>query len=207
MTMKAVICFLVPSVLGSALVVIGEPVSARVSCEPDVSYKSETAIKDLPAGDLIRVVGLASPTVVEQPTVFEMSIEEASDGPNEKMKATEESASAIPSEALWPDANGAILLNLQTGRNGPNNSIRRNPWIAGGPLGNTGNESIMFCGGVIIGPTERVALLNGRILKRGDKFGMFIVLDVSPLGVIFGLSRASFVVPRGRRVTVNLTNI
>jgi hypothetical protein len=137
--------------------------------------------------------------------LFTVSIPEATDWPNEKTKSTEELVSAIPPEALWPDANGTILLNL--GRNGPNNSIRRNPWIANMPLGNAGNESILFCGGVIIGPTEKVAILNGRILKQGDKFGLFSVLGISPLGVIFGLSKAAFVAPRGRRVTVSLMNL
>lgn len=108
---------------------------------------------------------------------------------------------AVPSGALWPDANDTITAKSRDDRDGPYGVVTRNPWeIRAAATSPVGTSSIS-CGGIIVGGIGgSIAFLNGRIARRGDTIGKFEVLSVLPLGVILVRDGLFFVIPRGRRV-------
>lgn len=109
---------------------------------------------------------------------------------------------AIPADARWPDANDRIDAGPagDPSRAGPAGT--RNPWEV--RLPRMGVETVFACGGVIdAGMGGAVAILNGRVARRGDSFGGFGVAVVVAAGVVLERNGVFFVIPRGRRATLS----
>lgn len=107
----------------------------------------------------------------------------------------------VPLNALWPDKNGTIVVTPLNVRNGAFEC--RNPWeICSSGLSNHDASTLKSGGTVVGGAGGAVAFVNGRIVRRGDVIGVFEVLSVLPIGIVFKGGGVFFVVPRGRCVVV-----
>ncbi len=110
----------------------------------------------------------------------------------------------IPRNVRWPDAHDRIEAGLAGDAAGRGAPGARNPWeVRPRPKG-TAAETVLFCGGVIEGDgVDPVAILNGRVVRRGDAVGAFSVEGVAATGVVLERNGAFFMIPLGRRTTLS----
>jgi hypothetical protein len=65
------------------------------------------------------------------------------------------------------------------------------------------NDTEFFCGGTIAGGDNGpIAFLNGRVVRKGDLLGTFSVARIVAAGVLLERGGSSFMLPRGRRITI-----
>jgi hypothetical protein len=64
-------------------------------------------------------------------------------------------------------------------------------------------DSVFLCGGFVVGGEGGpVAILNGRLVKRGSTLGGFAVSGISAVGVVLERNGSFFVLPFGRRTSI-----
>jgi hypothetical protein len=169
-----------------------------------VGYIDNVAsIEDAPTDEAVKYLGSASLAKSQDRKVFPIEISKA-DNPNaEKTKDDGLRLTTLPSNALWPDRNGTIVLRSMNEGNAPAEINLRNPWEKRKTADVLGDESHFFCSGVIIGDSAaKAAILNGLIFREGDEIGTFRVTRIESIGVVLEGGGAQLVIPRGRRVTV-----
>jgi hypothetical protein len=172
----------------------------------DAQTFSGFVLPDIPTESAVALVG-ANPVAIAHPTearrVFAIEIPKS---PEERMNQpplADMSAPAVPAEAYWPDAHGRIIAGAKERGNGSKAVHMRNPWELRIAPKTAGRDTVFECGGVIIGGEGgSVALLNGRVSRRGDLLGEFSVAAVLANGVMLERNGLYFVIPRGRRTTV-----
>lgn len=109
----------------------------------------------------------------------------------------------VPFGAHWPDEHGLIDEEPGEQGNAMGGSSVRNPWELRVFPGDSRIAVVFVCEGVIIGGSGgSVAILNGRIVRRGDTVGEFEVANVLTLGVVLETNGSYLVIPRGRSTTV-----
>jgi hypothetical protein len=142
-----------------------------------------------PAGEPHEVVGFGIPSAPEEGKATTTS--------------RESSAFTIPADAYWPDAEGRIAANFAKRDSRSRAAGIRNPWEVRIAPKSTSLDSVFRCNGIIVGGEGgSVAILNGRLVRRGDSLGDFNVAGVLTNGVILERSGLYFVVPMGRRTIV-----
>jgi hypothetical protein len=187
---------------------LGEPEPRPGLYEVRTHFDPKIAIRVEPSSDPVNVIGSFSSQQPMQPAVFAVDIGEPTDMENDSSKAEFAPASDFPSDSLLPDANGTITVHTRQSGDRLKKAIHRNPWEVSVRGNAVSNESMFFCGGVIIGSVqEEVAFLNNRVVRLGDKTGSFIVAGIYPEGIVLGRNALFFVIPRGRRVIINLVDI
>ena len=170
--------------------------------------KSESIIAARPIDDPVKLIAPTVFPLATQARVFVVNIDEIKNTGSANSRSDDKSSIIVPSDTLWPDGDGAVILYARNYENGPTKTAHRNPWEIGKPVTTSDIDSKFFCGGVIIEEAgSGVAILNGRVVRSGDKCGPFCVVGVTPAGVILRQKGTCFMVPRGRRVTVSLVNI
>jgi len=79
----------------------------------------------------------------------------------------------------------------------------RNPWEVRSGKKPVAKEILFECGGVVTGGEGGpVAIVNGRITRRGDLLGEFTVAGILPCGVMLERNGSFIVIPRGRPTEV-----
>jgi hypothetical protein len=110
---------------------------------------------------------------------------------------------SVPEGALWPDASGHIVAASRAAGGSLPAASRRNPWEVRAHAASRQSDTVFLFGGIITGGEGGpVALLNGRVVRRGDVLGGFSVVAVLAAGVVLESRGTCFVVPRGMRTTV-----
>ncbi len=110
---------------------------------------------------------------------------------------------AFPPDSQWPDAKGRIAIGSPEGPKASGNAGIRNPWEVRSATRVAAREIPFECGGVVTGGDGGpVAIVNGRIARRGDSFGEFNVAGILPIGVMLERNGSYLVIPRGRPTTV-----
>jgi len=110
---------------------------------------------------------------------------------------------AFPSDSQWPDAKGRIAVGSPTRPKASGNAGIRNPWEVRSATRAAAREIPFECGGIVTGGDRGpVAIVNGRIARRGDSFGEFSVAGILPIGVMLERNGSYLVIPRGRPTTV-----
>jgi hypothetical protein len=105
--------------------------------------------------------------------------------------------------ARWPDAQGRIFVDPSGQGIEAAPAGLRNPWEIRTLQRAVGKDIEFDCGGIIAGGEGGpVAILNGRIVRKGDSVGEFAVAGVLSNGVLLVRSASYFVIPRGQRTTV-----
>jgi hypothetical protein len=205
MTSRKLLYFSSVTVLTVAAV--SEPEAIRVPSARMIHLDSDIGFSAPLAGEVVRAVGLDSPVVKRETSVFVVDIADPTDSGIILRQSAVALVSGIPADALWPDANGSIVVKMPNGGTGPNKSKGRNPWKIAESMSIFGNESDFSCGGIIIGGTgEGAAILNGKILRQGDRLGSYSVVGIVPAGVLLGRNNSTFVIPLNRRITISYNN-
>ncbi len=110
----------------------------------------------------------------------------------------------VPEGAQWPDSRGRIVVAPPPGPGASTGAAVSNPWEMRIRPHHQGRDTELFCGSVIIGGDRGpVAIVNGRILRRGDSLGDFSVSGVVREGVILELLGRLLVAPRGKTTIVS----
>jgi hypothetical protein len=180
------------------------PAWVPVPATPGVQLSSAVALPDPSSAEVIRLVSTV-PSIADRPTatrqVFGFDVTTLAD-PNsgETLMAVDE---VIPAEAHWPDSHDRIVLVPLERGNPKSGAGIRNPWEVRVHAKYAGEETVLACGG-IIKPADggSVALLNGRLLRRGDTLGEFNVARIRANEVVLVRNGTYVVIPRGRRVIV-----
>jgi hypothetical protein len=111
----------------------------------------------------------------------------------------------IPAGALWPDSSGRIIAAARESGGATKSPGIRNPWELRVHPKSAGNDTVFFCGGIISGGgAVTIAILNGRIVRKGDALGRFSVARILSAGILLESSDSLFVLPMGRRTTVTI---
>src|ERR1019366_3022002 len=92
--------------------------------------------------------------------------------------ASDAQPEGVPREALWPDARGRIQVGPDAGRG---ELAGRNPWEVRTRRDGAKDGTVITCGGIIAPRgAEAVALLNGRVERRGGAVEGLRVEGVTP---------------------------
>ena len=110
---------------------------------------------------------------------------------------------AIPADALWPDSANLIAVPRSPDKSGVAAAPMRNPWaIRNAPIAGPSEVSVA-CGGVIIGGGGGpAAMVNGRLVRRGDRVDRFGVAAIRRGEILLEQGGIVLVLPRGRPVTI-----
>lgn len=113
-----------------------------------------------------------------------------------------ESRDELPEGARWPDASGRIAAPPSL----PDGLSRRlrNPWEVRIHAGPAGADTVFLCGGIVVGGDGGpIAIVNGRVVRKGDALGRFAVARVLSACVVLERNGAYFVIPRGKRTAIS----
>jgi hypothetical protein len=156
---------------------------------------------------LIGADPIAAPLPAEERKVFTIEIPRPPEERINPPPSAGTTAPAIPAEAYWPDAQGRIIAAAKQQVNGSKGAWIRNPWELRIVPKALGRDTVFECGGIIIGGEGgSVAILNGRISRRGDLLGGFSLVAVLANGVMLERNGSYFVIPKGRRITVTTSD-
>jgi hypothetical protein len=112
---------------------------------------------------------------------------------------------AIPADALWPDAGNVIAVPRNAGKGRMAAAGLRNPWEIRNAPGAGASDFPVACGGVIIGGEGGpAAIVNGRLVRRGDRVDRFNVAAIRRGEVLLEQGGIVLVLPRGRPVTIRI---
>jgi hypothetical protein len=158
-----------------------------------------------PSEDDVRLVGEvprdAAPKTAVSRRVLTWTIANPSNGPMAPAPGADDPP--LPPGARWPDPHGAITAEPLAVGDHPEGPGVRNPWEVRIHPKSPEQETVFSCGGIIAGGgAGPVAILNGRVVMRGDALGDFSVARVRSNEVLLEKNGAYLVIPRGRRVTV-----
>lgn len=112
-------------------------------------------------------------------------------------------APPIPEGSYWPDASGKIIAVVPRSGSSRESSSLGNPWEVRTRAKSSSEDSVFLCGGFVVGGEGGpVAILNGRLVKRGSTLGGFAVSGISAVGVVLERNGSFFVLPFGRRTSI-----
>jgi hypothetical protein len=117
-------------------------------------------------------------------------------------RAPEVKEAVLPPEAIWPGPDGRISVPPDAADHSGGGANLRNPWEIRIRPRRELAESTFMDGGIIEGGESPVALLNGRVARKGASFDGFDVAAVTSSAVLVSRSGRSYVIPLGRRVTI-----
>lgn len=107
----------------------------------------------------------------------------------------------------YPDSANRIQIDSISGGKSQQ-EMERNPWENHAHESGKTIEITLDCGGIIAGSNvEPIAILNGRIMKKGDRVDDFIVNGVEANEVFLEHKGTIIAIPRGRRVVVAISQI
>jgi hypothetical protein len=157
-----------------------------------------------PLGDsvvtLVSAPSVAQSTVPRRVEVVELDLSGAAAGSIQP--AQEKKEAVLPPEAIWPGPDGRISMPPDSSDHSGGGSNLRNPWEIRVHPRRELVESTFLDGGIIQGGASPVALLNGRVAQKGASFDGFEVAAVTSSAVLVRRSGRSYVIPLGRRVTI-----
>jgi hypothetical protein len=203
--MRMLAALALPPLIAGASVPDG-PFWAAVPASRAASVTGSIAVPDEVTGEVIRFVGPTGSGGGQKAVSRRVFTVEVSSPAAEATSASGVTDQAVPAGAYWPDAHDRIAVS-PLGPGAPQGAPAiRNPWeVRARPRG-PGEETVIACGGIIGGGDGGpVALLNGRVLRRGDTLGQFSVARVLVNEVVLERNGSFVVIPRGRRVTVSVT--
>ena len=112
---------------------------------------------------------------------------------------------AIPPDALWPDGENVVLLLRPSSQGGLAASGLRNPWEIRRVRKASLSDLPIDCGGIIVGGHGGpAAIVNGRIVRRGDRVESFNVAAIRRAEVLLEENGVVVVLPRGRTVMIRM---
>lgn len=181
----------------------GQEIWAFEPAQRNVSFANGIEIAGPISGNVIKVVGSVATVGRRRLAVLSFGIPRlTNDGDHHELKRASNVAE-IPSDAIWPNADGTINSFPRNGGALAGVAQSRNPWerrVAKRPHEET---AIFSCGGAIVGGSGgNIAILNGRIVRRSDIVGEFRVATILAAGVVLDRNGSLFVIPLGRRVTI-----
>jgi hypothetical protein len=160
-----------------------------------------------PTESIVTLVGTVNAAAVSATVprdVFAFGIPSLPEGRVAPSPTRESTTRTVPAEARWPDAQGRIVTGPSKQGSPPKIAGIRNPWEIRIYPKVVGGDTVFQCGGIITGGDGgSVAILNGRIVRRGDSLGEFSVASVVASGVMLERNGSYFVIPLGRRTTVS----
>jgi hypothetical protein len=179
------------------------PVPAAIGTE----LSRPIALPDLLSSEVIRLVDVIPSNAIRSTVarrVFAFDITKPADCTRGvTLIAGEE---PIPAESHWPDSHDRITVGPPERGNMQVGAGIRNPWEVRVHSRSPEEETVLTCGGIIgAGDGNSVALLNGRLLRRGETLGEFNIAWVRANEVVLERNGTYLVIPRGRRVTVTTT--
>ena len=183
----------------------GEPQMVPVPGERVIHLDTNIGSIAPQADEVVRVIVSDTPVVKKETSVFVVDIADSTDSKIINPQSAGALVPGIPANALWPDASGSIIVKVPNSGIRPNKFSARNPWVIAGSMNIIGNRSTISCGGVIIGGIgEGAAIVNGQILRQGDKLESYCVVGIVSTGVLLERDNFIFVIPRGRCITIGL---
>ena len=150
----------------------------------------------------VRLVGHGggAGTAPQQREAHTFAVELPAPGSPGPSAASDAQPEGVPREALWPDARGRIQVGPDAGRG---ELAGRNPWEVRTRRDGAKDGTVITCGGIIAPRgAEAVALLNGRVERRGGAVEGLSVEGVTPDAAVLQAGGSLVVIPRGMRVTV-----
>jgi len=161
---------------------------------------------DPPSEGVVKLVG-ADRVVAEQHAethrVSSIEISIPRDGDADTAPLDGSAVPGIVAKAHWPDAHGRITVGPIENGSMPAIPEIRNPWEVRVRAKVDGKDIVFDCGGIVIGGEGgAVAILNGRIVRRGDSLGEFRIAGVIPSGVALERNGSYIMIPKGRPTTV-----
>lgn len=188
----------------AALLASDGPNLSSVPAAMGAAVSKQWTPPDLLSVGVVRIVGVAGGSMSrsDAPTrVFsvEISALRVADSP-----AGTPAGRAMPANARWPDAHDRIEIGPADDPARRASAEARNPWEIRVRQKGATTETVFMCGGIIeAGNGGAVAILNGKVARRGDTALGFSVADVVAAGVVLERNGAFFVIPRGRRTTLD----
>jgi len=143
-----------------------------------------------------------APATARPLVAFDLSslLRSRQDGGETNPAATEP---AISADALWPDAANVIAVPGPAEKGRMSAAGLRNPWEIRGARGTGTADTSVACGGVIIGGDGGpAAIVNGRLVRRGDRVDRFNVAAIRRAEILLEQDGVMLVLPRGRLVTI-----
>jgi len=179
---------------------------AVVPAARDGRARSAIVLPDTPSEGVVVLLGSDRASVAMESgrnRVYSVDLVDPPAGSVQTPPSPESAGPTVPAEAQWPDAHGRIVAS-HTALGGPSTAPGiRNPWDVRVPSGAAPKEVLFECGGIVSGGEGgRVAILNGRIVRRGDSLGEFGVAGVLASAVMLERKGSFFVIPKGRATTV-----
>jgi hypothetical protein len=163
------------------------------------------AVPEVPTERVVVFVGPfeSEPRRVAEPVrVHAVDVPHWDDGDH---RATEQGSQAFPPGSLWPGPDGRVVASHPMPQDEAERTGIRNPWRVRARITSAAVDIAFICGGLIGGGDGGpVAILNGRVVRRGDSVGRFRVSLVIAEGVLLEEGGLCIVIPRGRRTTVSL---
>jgi len=167
------------------------------------------AVPDTPSEEMIRFVGNTRPAETRPGSprrVVAVDLPEAVESEGVPAARPRQTL-VIPGDALWPDAGGRIKMARLHEDHSRTTAGTPNPWEVRSRRIRIESDCVLTCSATIVGGGGGpVAIVNGRIVRRGDALDGFTVLGVGWEGVVLEHSGARIVVPRGRATTVALAD-
>ena len=199
--MKAAHLALVLFGLTRAPLLRGETLYAFVPASLGARVTGTLAVPDGPDDRVVTLVGSDASARPAAPVPHPVFVVEVPPQPAEANPLTSEGPASYAA-ALWPDTQGRI--EVPPSDSPAASGARRNPWEPVARAHRSAEEMRFLCGGTILGGAGGgVALINGRVCRRGDALGSYRVAQVLPGAVLLECKGSLFGLPRGRAVTIS----
>jgi hypothetical protein len=199
---------LIISALCMALPAQGESAWGYVPSMLGARPPASIAIPDLPTEAVVRIVGSGPPatgSAAESRRVFAVDIYSGQRAFSDGRPPAEKAACTVPEGARWPDSSGRIVAVLPEQDSPPASAGIRNPWEVHIHAKPAGNDTMFTCGGLVAGGEGGpIAILNGRVVRKGEALGGFRVAGILADCVLLGSNGIIFVLPMGKSTIVTM---
>jgi len=170
---------------------------AYVPASPAGGQLGTLAVPQFPSESEIVLVGgrkASAPSFRPRARVFTVELAEMDGKP---AKVAFPDPGSAPDGARWPDSRGRVFLAGADTR-GTGRTEEPNPFLLRGKSRRVSGDSVLTCGGVIIGSDSTpVAFVNGRVVRTGDTVGSLRVYRVIRSGAVVEGRGAFAVLPIG----------
>jgi hypothetical protein len=111
-----------------------------------------------------------------------------------------------PTDAIRLESSDRIYGEAMLSGAGHPAAAPRNPWEVRWAVRPKATRHALTCGGILVGGDGGpVAWVNGRVVRRGDRLGPFLVEGVQRETVLLEVQGVRYLLPRGRTATIALT--